>query len=65
MTTNAPQISLPKSWTGHVRSAVLHVITLAQFATAYTRSWPTNSINVRIRLKAELDRANQVRHRVA
>ena len=59
MTTNTPQIPLPKSWTGHVRSAVLHVIALAQFATVYTRSWAANSINTRIRLKAELDRANQ------
>ena len=33
------KIALPKNWTGHVRSAVLHVISLAQYATAYTRSW--------------------------
>ena len=44
MTTNPPQISLPKSWTSYVRSAILHVISLAQFATAYTRSWAANSI---------------------
>ena len=33
-----PKIPLPKDWTGNVRSAVLHVIGLAQYATAYTRS---------------------------
>ena len=34
----APQIRLPKSWSKHVRLAMLHVISLAQFATVYTRS---------------------------
>ena len=29
------------------------------FATAYTRGWAADSINTRIRLKAELDRAEQ------
>ena len=33
-----PTIPLPKGWTGIVRSAVLNVISLAQYATAYTRS---------------------------
>ncbi len=51
-----PKIPLPKAWTGHVRSAVLHVIGLAQYATAYTRSWAANSPNERMRLKAENDR---------
>jgi transposase InsO family protein len=51
------RISLPKSWPIHVRTAILHVISLAQFATAHTRSWAANSINSRIRLQAELDRA--------
>lgn len=34
------------------------MIFLAQFATAYTRRWAANSVNTRIRLKAELHRAN-------
>ena len=51
-----PRIPLPKAWTGHVRSAVLHVIGLAQYATAYARSWAANSPNERMRLKAENDR---------
>ena len=34
-----PTIPLAKSWTKHVRTAMLHVISLAQYATAYTRSW--------------------------
>ena len=55
-TEEEPKIPLPKAWTGHVRSAVLHVIGLAQFATAYTRSWAANSPNELMRLKAENDR---------
>jgi hypothetical protein len=55
-TEEKPKIPLPKDWTGNVRSAVLHVIGLAQYATAYTRSWAANSPNERMRLKAENDR---------
>ena len=51
-----PQISLPKSWPKHVRSALLHVIALAQYATTYTRSWAVDGMNARMRLKAENDR---------
>jgi hypothetical protein len=54
-----PHISLPRGWKQHVRSSVLHVISLAQYATVYTRSWAADSVNCRVRLKAELDRANQ------
>ena len=54
-----PRIPLPKGWTSHVRSAVLHVIALAQYATVYTRSWAANSLNDRVRLKAENDRLSQ------
>lgn len=61
MSTNqeTPKIPLPRGWKQHVRSAVLHVISLAQYATVYTRSWAAESANSRVRLKAELDRANQ------
>lgn len=55
-----PKIPLPKGWKQHVRSAVLHVISLAQYATVYTRSWAADSTNSRVRLKSELDRANQL-----
>ncbi|MEQ8791196.1 MAG: hypothetical protein RIC55_33345 [Pirellulaceae bacterium] len=36
---------------------MLHVISLAQFATAYTRGWAANCGIERIRLRAERDRA--------
>ena len=57
MPVQNPRISLPKSWPVRVRTAILHVIALAQFATAHTRSWAANSVNSRIRLQAERDRA--------
>ena len=53
------KIPLPKGWKQYVRSAVLHVISLAQYATVYTRSWASDSTNSRVRLKAHVDRANQ------
>ena len=54
-----PTIPLPKSWASRVKSAILQVISLAQFTMAYTRGWAANSPNSRIRLKADLDRAHQ------
>jgi hypothetical protein len=58
-TQKPPKIPLTKGWRRHVRSAMLHVISLAQYATAYTHGWAANSVNTCIRLKAELERANQ------
>jgi hypothetical protein len=52
-------IRLPKSWTSQVRSAVLHVISLARFSLAYSRSWAADSANTRLRLKAALERAEE------
>ncbi len=52
-------IPLPTRWTNHVRSALLQVIGLAQYATVYTRSWAASSRNARVRLKAENDRLQQ------
>ena len=53
------KIPLPRAWPRRVRSAMLGVISLAQYATAYTRSWAANSRNARVRLKAENDRLKQ------
>ena len=36
--TTPPTIPLPKNWTGHVKSAMLHVIALAQYASGQTFS---------------------------
>ncbi len=49
--TKAPTIPLPPSWPETVKSAVLHVISLAQFATSHTcdPQAAANSRNSRIR----------------
>ncbi len=54
-----PEIPLPKGWKKQVRSAVLHVLSLARYAAVYTRGWAADSTNTRVRPKAELERANQ------
>jgi hypothetical protein len=52
-------IPLPRGWPDRVKSATLHVISLAQFALAHTRGWAANSQVARVRLKAENDRLRQ------
>jgi hypothetical protein len=39
----APQIPLPKGWQGCVKSAVVHVISLAHYAIVYARAWAAGS----------------------
>ena len=46
-------------WKRCVKSAVLNVVSLAQFSITYARGWATNSINARVRLKAENDRLRE------
>ena len=36
---NLPRIPLPRGWARSVKSAMLNVIALAQYAATYTRSW--------------------------
>jgi transcriptional regulator with XRE-family HTH domain len=52
-------VHIPKGWKPHVRSAVLHVISLAHLAIVHSRGWAANSLNARVRLKAENDRLRQ------
>ena len=49
-------IPLPKGWKRHVKSAVLHVVSLAHFSITHARGWAANSVNARVRLKAENER---------
>ena len=62
MTTDqeTPKVPLPRGWKQHLRSAVLHVISLAQYATVYTRSCAADSTNSRVRLKAQLEPGNRL-----
>jgi hypothetical protein len=54
-----PQITLPKSWGAHVKTAILQVVAQAQYALAYSRSWAADSSNQRVRLKAPRDARRQ------
>ena len=49
--SSSPSIPLPRSWTSHVKSAILQVISLAQFTMAHTRGRAAKGPNSRIRLK--------------
>ena len=51
-----PHIPLPKDWKKHVRSSLLHVISLARFAAAYIHAWGADSINPRLRKTSERPR---------
>lgn len=54
-----PRIALPRDWSHRVKSAMLNVTALAQYAVTYTRGWAVNSPIARQRLKAENDRLRQ------
>ena len=56
---NPPEIPLPRDWPGRVKSAMLHVISLAQFALAHPRDWAVNSRIARVRLKTDNGRLRQ------
>ncbi|HEX4589634.1 MAG TPA: hypothetical protein VH120_06875, partial [Gemmataceae bacterium] len=57
--TNPHELVLPTSWSRGVRSALLHVVSLAQYAAVYTRSWASESRNARVRLQADKDQLQQ------
>ena len=57
---NLRRISLPRRWSRRVKSAMLHVISLAQYATVYTRSWAVNSPIARLRPKSQNERLKQL-----
>jgi len=40
----SPKIPLPKGWPASVKSAILHVIALAQFTMTYARGWAADSV---------------------
>jgi len=50
-------ILLPDGWPKTVKSALLHVISLAHWAVIYSRSWAANSPIERVRLAGRLERA--------
>ena len=56
---NPRGIPLPRGWPRRVKSVILHVIALAQYATTYSRSWAVDGRTARMRLKAENDQLKQ------
>ncbi len=59
MSKHTKSIPLPQNCPLRVKSALLHVITLAQFAKAYAQGWAANSVNARMRLKARAGQFEQ------
>ncbi len=53
------RLRLPKGWPNRIRSAVIHAVSLAHFSLTFARGVTANSINARIRLKAENSRLQQ------
>ena len=48
-------IPLPSGWAKSVKSAVLHVVSLAHFTIVATRGWATDALNPRARQAAAMD----------
>ena len=59
MSESALKLQLPRFWPATVRSAMVHVISLAKYAAVYTRSWAADSPNARVRLRAAGDRSQE------
>ena len=57
-----PRLTVPKNWTHSIQAALVHVISLAQYALVYARSWAGNSTSTRVRLAAK---ANQLEQEIA
>ena len=54
-----PRINLPRGWPQRMKSAVLHVIALAQYVMTYTRGWAVNARIARVQVTAENARLRQ------
>jgi len=54
-----PNLFLADLWNRHVKSALLHVISLARLACVHTWAWAAGSLDTRTRLAAQLEQARQ------
>ena len=57
-----PVLPLPRQWSGRVRSAVVHAISLAQFALTSARGPVQRQDRVRDRRFAKIERLRQEIH---
>src|SRR5712691_8335823 len=51
--------TLPRGWPRRVRSAAVHAISIAEFALTTALGWAAQSLNPRLRLRAEMERLQQ------
>ena len=58
-TQKPPSIPLPKGWPSHVKSGVLHIISLAHFSITHARGWAAKSVSAKVRNATERDRLHQ------
>lgn len=54
-----PRIPLPRNWHSHVKSAVLHTISLAHFSIIHARGMAAGHIRRRVRLAAQNERLRE------
>ena len=45
-----PNVPLVSGWPKSVKSAILHVISMAHYAMVAARGWAANSVNTRVRV---------------
>jgi len=55
----ARSLTLPRGWPRRVRSAAAHALSLADFALITALGWAAQSLNPRLRLRAEIERLQQ------
>ena len=49
----------PRGWPRRIRSAAVHAVSLAEFALTAALGWAAQSLNPRLRLRAEIERLQQ------
>jgi hypothetical protein len=54
-----PRIPLPRNWHRHVKSAVLHTISLAHFSIVHARGMAAGHVRRHVRLAAQNERLRQ------
>ncbi len=59
VTHSVPRIPLPKDWSKHVKSGIVHVISLAQMALTAARGRASRSRSALVRQRAELVEARR------
>ncbi len=59
MASKPPNIPLPKAWSNHIKSGILHVISLARIALVAASGRTAQSRKAHIRLRAELAEARR------